>query len=45
MTEADWLAENDDRSLLPFLIEEASMRKRRLFACACFRRIWSPRRS
>ena len=40
MTEAEWLACTDDRSLLGFMTEEASIRKRRLFACARLNGAW-----
>jgi hypothetical protein len=40
VTEAEWLACGEPWSLLAFLGGKASDRKRRLFACACCRRIW-----
>jgi hypothetical protein len=41
MTETEWLACTDPKSMLVFLEEgRASERKLRLFACACVRRIW-----
>jgi hypothetical protein len=40
MTEAEWLACTELGPLLEYLREKASDRKLRLFACACFRRIW-----
>jgi len=39
MTEAEWDAGGDPAALLSFLGERASHRKRRLYACACARRI------
>jgi hypothetical protein len=41
MTEAEWLGCTDNRVLLGVSLEHASMRKGRLFACACCRRIWA----
>src|SRR5262245_49797896 len=40
MTEAEWLACDDQRLKLAFIRREASDRKCRLFACACCRRAW-----
>ena len=40
MTEADWLTCTSPASLLDFLGEKTSDRKRRLFGCACCRRVW-----
>ena len=37
MTEAEWLASDDPTPLLEYLRGEASDRKLRLYACACFR--------
>ena len=39
MTEAEWEAGGDPAALLGFLGDRAGPRKRRLFACACARRI------
>jgi hypothetical protein len=39
MTEAEWEAGGDPAALLSFLGQRAGPRKRRLFACACARRI------
>src|SRR5262245_49869364 len=40
MTEAEWLGCDDPITLLDFLVERASLRKLRLVACACCRRVW-----
>jgi hypothetical protein len=40
LSEGDWLACLDPRKMLEHLGERASPRKRRLFACACVRRVW-----
>ena len=40
MTEADWLDCANPEAMLAFLGERASPRKKRLFACACVRRLW-----
>jgi hypothetical protein len=40
MTETDWLECISPEEMLSYLGERASPRKRRLFACACVRRIW-----
>ena len=40
MTEAEWLAASQVPPMLQFLGKRAGVRKRRLFACACVRRIW-----
>jgi hypothetical protein len=40
MTEADWLDCADPGAMLTYLGERASPRKKRLFACACVRRLW-----
>jgi hypothetical protein len=40
MTEQQWLASSDPDEMLGFLGARVSERKRRLFACACARRVW-----
>lgn len=40
MTETEWLECISPDLMLAHLGEQASLRKRRLFACACVRRIW-----
>ena len=40
MTEQEWLNGTDLTAFAAFLGEKCSERKRRLFACACCRRIW-----
>jgi hypothetical protein len=40
MTEAEWLACKDPAALIKALGRNPSKRKRRLFGCACCRRIW-----
>jgi hypothetical protein len=40
VTEAEWLACADPVPMLGFLLDQASQRKRRLFGCACCRRMW-----
>ncbi len=40
MTEAEWLAASEVPPMLQFLGKRVGIRKRRLFACACVRRIW-----
>jgi hypothetical protein len=42
MTEAEWLACDDPQTMVVFLGTDwrERTRKRRLFACACVRRIW-----
>jgi hypothetical protein len=40
MTETDWFDSISPERMLIYLGERASPRKRRLFACACVRRIW-----
>ncbi len=40
MTEQEWLSAVKPSAMLSFLAKRASVRKRRLFACACVRRIW-----
>jgi hypothetical protein len=40
MTEAEWLSCTDGERMWKFLHGKASVRKARLFACACCRRVW-----
>lgn len=40
MTETDWFDSASPERMLAYLGERASPRKRRLFACACVRRVW-----
>ena len=40
MTEREWLTASGPAAMLVFLARRAGVRKRRLFACACVRRIW-----
>jgi hypothetical protein len=40
MTESEWLVAPEVPVMLQFLGKKAGARKRRLFACACVRRIW-----
>ena len=40
MSESEWLACTDPQPMLEFLRDRASDRKRRLFTCACCRRVW-----
>jgi hypothetical protein len=40
MTEQEWLESVDPKPMLRFLGKKASLRKLRLFACACCRRVW-----
>lgn len=40
LTESQWLTSTDPRRLLACVGREASVRKLRLFACACCRRLW-----
>jgi hypothetical protein len=40
MTEVEWLKSNDPEGMIAALGRKASKRKRRLFGCACCRRIW-----
>ena len=41
LTERQWRASKDPERLLAFLGTRCDSRKRRLFACACCRRIWN----
>ncbi len=40
MTEAEWLACADSKTMRDFLWGRVTNRKWRLFACACCRRLW-----
>jgi hypothetical protein len=40
MTRKSWLSCTDPERMIDFLWEKASERKKRLFACACCRRLW-----
>jgi hypothetical protein len=40
MTEREWRACDDPEAMLGFLSRRATARKRRLFVCACARRLW-----
>jgi len=40
MTEAEWLAWTDPKAMLEHLAGRAGERKRLLFDCACWRRVW-----
>jgi hypothetical protein len=40
MTEAEWLACTDPKAMLDHLAGKAGERKRILFGCACWRRVW-----
>ena len=39
MTEAEWLAAEDPKSMVAFLVGKASLRKLRLFALGCNRKV------
>lgn len=41
MTEDEWLTCTDPKPMLEFVRDSAGERKLRLFACACYRRIWN----
>jgi hypothetical protein len=41
MTEAEWLDNANAERMLAYLGRRASLRKKRLLACACVRRLWS----
>jgi hypothetical protein len=41
LTEAEWARHTDPTPMLQYVRTSATDRKRRLFACACCRRIWS----
>jgi hypothetical protein len=41
MTEAEWQAANDGLRMIGLVRPTASERKRRLFSCACCRRVWN----
>jgi hypothetical protein len=40
LTEAEWLACSDPEAMLEFVRRTMSVRKKRLFACACCRLVW-----
>jgi hypothetical protein len=40
VTEAQWLSSKEPSAMLSFRPNKGSKRKRRLFACACVRRVW-----
>jgi hypothetical protein len=41
MNENEWLASDDPRAMLDYLVEHSDVRKLRLFAVGCCRRFWS----